>query len=136
MAHEGNTDSLSKYFPTNHTVQSDLKEEISAIRWFWPYNKMINLTKAEPPIYVIPFECKIPTEGELLARSMVAYDFFSNEEMIFYKEEISNKREEVHHTKRMYEQYKNFVVDHVQQLPSHYQYLKDNIYGGKDDHAL
>jgi hypothetical protein len=36
----------------------------------------------------------------------------------------------------MYEQYKNFVVDYVQQLPSHYQYLKDNIYGGKDDHAL
>jgi tryptophan halogenase len=60
----------------------------------------------------------------------------STKEMIFYKEEISNKREEVHHTKRMYEQYKNFVVDHVQQLPSHYQYLKDNIYGGKDDHAL
>ena len=60
----------------------------------------------------------------------------STKEMIFYKEEISNKREEVHHTKRMYEQYKNFVVDHIQQLPSHYQYLKDNIYGGKDDHAL
>lgn len=95
MAHEGNTDSLSKYFPPNHTVQSDLKEEIAAIRWFWPYNKMINLTKAEPPIYVIPFECKTPTEGELLARSMVAYDFFYNEEMIFYKEVYRDGSEKI-----------------------------------------
>jgi tryptophan halogenase len=39
-------------------------------------------------------------------------------------------------TKRAYEEYKNFVIDHVKQLPSHYQFLKDNIYGGKDDHAV
>jgi tryptophan halogenase len=61
---------------------------------------------------------------------------FSTKELIFYKEELSNKREQIHHTKRMYEQYKNFVEDYVQGLPSHYQFLKDNIYGGKDDYAL
>jgi hypothetical protein len=86
MAHEGNTDSYSGFFIPNSTAQSDLKEEIAAIKWFWPYDKMINLTKAEPPIYIIPFECKTPTKEELLARSMVAYDFLYKEEMIFYKE--------------------------------------------------
>jgi len=59
----------------------------------------------------------------------------STKELIFYKEEVSNKREQIHHTKRMYEQYKNFVEDHVKTLPSHYEYLKQNIYGGKDDYA-
>ncbi len=59
----------------------------------------------------------------------------STKELVFYKEELSNKQEELNHTKRMYEQYKNYVVDYVKTLPSHYQYLKDNIYGGKDDFA-
>jgi hypothetical protein len=95
MAHEGNTDSLSKYFFSNHTVQPDLKEEIAAIKWFWPYDKMINLIKAEPPIYIIPFECKTPTKQELLARSMVAYDFFYKEEMIFYKEVYRDGTEKI-----------------------------------------
>lgn len=60
----------------------------------------------------------------------------STKELILYKEELTNKREEINHTKRMYEQYRNFVEEYVKGLPSHYQYLKDNIYGGKDDYEI
>ena len=95
MAHEGNTDSFSIFFTPNSTVQSDLKEEIAAIRWFWPYDKMINLIKPEPPIYIIPFECKTPTEEELLAKYMVAYNFLYKEEMIFYKEVYQDGAERI-----------------------------------------
>ncbi len=44
--------------------------------------------------------------------------------------------EEVGAVDRMYQQYKNFVEDHLKSVPSHYEYLKENIYGGKDDHEL
>ena len=44
--------------------------------------------------------------------------------------------EEVGAVDRMYKQYKNFVIDHIKDLPSHYQYLLDNIYGGVDEHKL
>lgn len=44
--------------------------------------------------------------------------------------------EEIGFTKRAYEQYRDYVLDHVKTLPSHYQFLKDNIYGGKDDYQV
>jgi hypothetical protein len=44
--------------------------------------------------------------------------------------------EEIGFTKRAYEQYRDYVIDHVKTLPSHYQFLKDNIYGGKDDYQV
>ena len=46
------------------------------------------------------------------------------------------KQEEIGYSKRRYEEYRDFVVDHVKTLPSHYEFLKNEIYGGKDDHAL
>lgn len=46
------------------------------------------------------------------------------------------KQEEIGYTKRRYEEYRDFVIDYVKTLPSHYEFLKNEIYGGKDDHAL
>jgi hypothetical protein len=63
----------------------------------------------------------------------------STKELIFYNGNrlgMSQKEEEVGYTKRRYEEYRDYIIDYVKTLPSHYQYLKDNIYGGKDDHAI
>jgi tryptophan halogenase len=37
-------------------------------------------------------------------------------------------------TKRKFEQYRDHIVEYIQTLPSHYEYLRDNIYGGIDEH--
>jgi tryptophan halogenase len=110
-----------------HEYCPDMHGEYMMLNASWP-NLIGNITgyNAYPPDQI----------GGMFISAGMGVKNISTKELIFYKEEISNKREQVHHTKRMYEQYKNFVVDYVQQLPSHYQYLKDNIYGGKDDHAL
>ena len=36
--------------------------------------------------------------------------------------------------KKKYEQYRDYIVEHVKSLPTHYQFLRDNIYGGVDEH--
>jgi tryptophan halogenase len=46
------------------------------------------------------------------------------------------KQEEIGYTKRRYEEYRDFVIDYVKTLPSHYEFLKNEIYGGKDDYTL
>jgi len=38
-------------------------------------------------------------------------------------------------SKRKYEQYRDHIVEYVQTLPSHYEFLRDNIYGGVDEHV-
>jgi 2-polyprenyl-6-methoxyphenol hydroxylase-like FAD-dependent oxidoreductase len=43
------------------------------------------------------------------------------------------KLEELDFQKRSYEDYRDFVIDYVSKLPSHYEFLKNHIYGGKDD---
>ena len=110
-----------------HEYCPDMHGEYMMLNASWP-NLIGNITgyNAYPPDQI----------GGMFISAGMGVKNISTKELIFYKEEISNKREQVHHTKRMYEQYKNFVVDYVQQLPSHYQYLKDNIYGGKDDYSL
>ena len=45
-------------------------------------------------------------------------------------------QEEVGAVDRMYQQYKNFVIEHIKDLPTHYQFLLENIYGGNDEHKL
>ena len=63
----------------------------------------------------------------------------STKELIFYggnRMDPLVKEQEIGFTKRSYENYRDFVVDHVKTLPSHYEFLKQNIYGGKDDHAV
>jgi tryptophan halogenase len=63
----------------------------------------------------------------------------STKELIFYggnRMDPIAKEQEIGFTKRSYEDYKEFIVDYVKTLPSHYEFLKQNIYGGKDDHIL
>jgi tryptophan halogenase len=36
--------------------------------------------------------------------------------------------------KKKYEQYRDYIVEHVKSLPTHYEFLRDNIYGGVDEH--
>ena len=43
------------------------------------------------------------------------------------------KLEELDFQKRSYEDYRDFVIDYVSKLPSDYEFLKNHIYGGKDD---
>ena len=44
------------------------------------------------------------------------------------------REEEIGYTKRRYEEYRDFIIDHVSKLPSHYEFLRDEIYGGVDEH--
>lgn len=37
-------------------------------------------------------------------------------------------------SKRKYEQYKEYLVDYVKTLPSHYEFLLEHIYGGTDEY--
>jgi hypothetical protein len=44
------------------------------------------------------------------------------------------KEDELAYTKRVYEQYRDYVIEHVKTLPTHYEFLKKEIYGGKDEY--
>ena len=44
------------------------------------------------------------------------------------------KEDELAYTKRVYEQYRDYVIEYVKTLPTHYEFLKKEIYGGKDEH--
>jgi tryptophan halogenase len=72
-------------------------------------------------------------QGAIYIISGMGIKSMSTKELVYHKSDVQNKQEELHHTKRMYEQYRNYVIEYVKTLPSHYQFLKDNIYGGKDD---
>lgn len=73
--------------------------------------------------------------GNMFISAGLGIKNISTKELIFYKEELTNKQEQLGHTKRAYLQYKNFVEDYVKKLPTHYEFLKQHIYGGKDDYA-
>jgi tryptophan halogenase len=61
----------------------------------------------------------------------------STKELIYATDRSSIEiDEEIGFTKRAYEQYRDFIIEYVKTLPSHYQFLKDNIYGGKDDYMV
>lgn len=78
------------------TVQSDLKEEITAIKWFWPYDKLINQTMVDKDIlYYLPIEIRPATKGELTVNYQTVFDFFQNMDMIFYKEVYRNGTERI-----------------------------------------
>jgi tryptophan halogenase len=74
--------------------------------------------------------------GAIYILSGMGIKAVSTKELVYYKHTYLDKKEELHHTKRMYEQYRNYAEEHIKTLPSHYQYLKENIYGGKDDYAI
>lgn len=47
-----------------------------------------------------------------------------------------NKKTELEYTKAKHEQHREYVMKEVSKLPSHYQFLLNEIYGGKDDYAV
>ena len=77
--------------------------------------------------------------GNMFIAAGMGVKSISTKELIFCngsRLEKTLKQEEIGYTKRRYEEYRDFVIEHVKQLPSHYEFLKNEIYGGKDDHAL
>lgn len=77
--------------------------------------------------------------GNMFIAAGMGVKSISTKELIFFSGDRlkkSQKEEEINYTKRRYEEYRDFVIDHVKTLPSHYEFLRDNIYGGKDDHAI
>ena len=77
--------------------------------------------------------------GSVFIAAGMGVKSISTKELIFYggnRMDPLVKEQEIGFTKRSYENYRDFVVDHVKTLPSHYEFLKQNIYGGKDDHAV
>jgi hypothetical protein len=74
--------------------------------------------------------------GTLYIASGMGLKVRSTVEQIFLRDSNGSKQEEINFTKRAYEQYRNHIEEHIKKLPTHYQYLKDNIYGGKDDFEL
>lgn len=82
-----------------------------------------------PPEYV----------GNMFIAAGMGVKSISTKELIFYngsRQEVARKEEEIGYTKRKFEEYRDYVVEYVKTLPSHYAFLRDNIYGGKDDHAI
>lgn len=45
-----------------------------------------------------------------------------------------DKEAQINDTKRKHLQYIEWLTEYVKKLPSHYEYLRDNIYGGVDEH--
>jgi tryptophan halogenase len=45
-----------------------------------------------------------------------------------------DKMDAINDTKRKHEQYIEWLTECIKKLPSHYEYLRDNIYGGTDEH--
>jgi tryptophan halogenase len=77
--------------------------------------------------------------GNMFIAAGMGVKSISTKELIFFSGDRlrkSQKEEEINYTKRRYEEYRDFVIDYVKTLPSHYEFLRDNIYGGKDDHAI
>jgi tryptophan halogenase len=77
--------------------------------------------------------------GNMFIAAGMGVKSISTPELIFFsgdRMDVIRKEEEINYTKRRYEEYRDFVIEYIKTLPSHYQFLKDNIYGGKDDHAV
>ena len=77
--------------------------------------------------------------GNMFIAAGMGVKSVSTKEMIFANSgrvEKARKQEEIGYTKRRFEEYRDFVTDYVLQCPTHYEFLKNEIYGGKDDYAL
>ena len=88
---------LSKsWFKSTETAQSFLKEEIAAIKWFWPHDKLFNRIKSDNDIlYFLPIEIRKPTKEDLLIQYQIVFEYFLNTEMVFYKQIFHNGIENV-----------------------------------------
>lgn len=81
-----------------------------------------------------------PTElvGNMFIAAGLGVKSISTKELIFFngsRQEVVRKEEEIGYTKRRYEEYRDFIIEYVKTLPSHYEFLKNEIYGGVDKYA-
>jgi tryptophan halogenase len=77
--------------------------------------------------------------GNMFIAGGMGVKSISTKELIFFngtRQAKTLKQEEIGYTKRRYEEYRDYVIDYVKTLPSHYAFLKNEIYGGKDDYTL
>lgn len=77
--------------------------------------------------------------GNMFIAAGMGVKCVSTKELIYlngHRIERARKEEELGFTKRTFEEYRDHITEYIKTLPSHYQFLKDNIYGGKDDYAL
>lgn len=76
--------------------------------------------------------------GNMFIAAGMGVKSISTPELIFNTNRINraSKEEEIGFTKRRFLEYRDFITDHIKKLPSHYEFLKNEIYGGKDDYAL
>lgn len=77
--------------------------------------------------------------GNMFIAAGMGMKSIATKELIFHngsRLDPTLKQEEIGYTKRRYEEYRDFVIEHIKKLPSHYEFLKNEIYGGKDDYAL
>jgi len=77
--------------------------------------------------------------GNMFIAAGMGVKSISTKELIFFngaRQAKTLKQEEIGYTKRRFEEYRDYVIDHVKSLPSHYEFLKKEIYGGKDDHTV
>jgi tryptophan halogenase len=75
--------------------------------------------------------------GNMFIAAGMGVKSISTKELIYYngsRQEVYRKQEEIGYTKRRFEEYRDFVIEHVKKLPSHYEFLKNEIYGGVDEH--
>ncbi len=76
--------------------------------------------------------------GNMFIAAGMGVKSISTPELIFNngsRQLVAMKQEEIGFTKRRHEEYFDFVTQYVKSLPSHYEFLKNEIYGGKDDYA-
>lgn len=77
--------------------------------------------------------------GNMYIAAGMGVKSISTKNLIYYggaRLEKMLKQEQIGYAKRRYEEYRDFVLEHVKKLPSHYEFLKKEIYGGKDDYTL
>jgi hypothetical protein len=43
------------------------------------------------------------------------------------------KLEQIEHTKKNFEAYEKYIIEEVEKMPTHYEFLKQRIYNGIDD---
>lgn len=74
--------------------------------------------------------------GNMFIAAGMGVKCISTESLIFQTNRVNraDKEEEIGFTKRRFLEYRDFLTEHIKKLPSHYEFLRDNIYGGKDEY--
>ena len=63
----------------------------------------------------------------------MGFKSISTKEMVLHN---PMRKEQLDLTHKKFKEYEKYIIEEVNKLPSHYQFLKDNIYGGNDTYAI